>query len=272
MAPRKGILPRSIKERYHQSRHPEPGPPPEPAHLTPDARRPEPEPRLEPATAPPEPEPPPEPRPPSPPRHLAHRALALAGLVGAILACAAIGIVLGSVVSSAGDDDRPQVHTRTLRTQPPPVRTTRGIATPQAPIELEPGGAYDPLGDGTEHADVVPLAIDGDPASAWSSEDYQALNKPGVGFYVNPERPASPTRATIRTPTPGFSAQILGSGARTAPQRIEDWTELGRVATVRRVKGVALDPRGRTYRHVLLWITSLPPSGGAVRISELTLH
>ena len=38
------------------------------------------------------------------------------------------------------------------------------------------------------------------------------------------------------------------------------------------VKTVKLDASGRVYRHVLLWITSLAPKGGAVEVSELSLR
>ena len=64
------------------------------------------------------------------------------------------------------------------------------------------GAAFDPLGDGDEHSDIVPLALDGDPSTAWSSEDYRALNKAGVGFVVDAKRPVSPTRLTLKIPRP----------------------------------------------------------------------
>ena len=73
------------------------------------------------------------------------------------------------------------------------------------------GAAFDPLGDGDEHSDIVPLALDGDPSTAWSSEDYRALNKAGLGFVVDAKRPVSPTRLTLKIPTPGFALAVYGA-------------------------------------------------------------
>ena len=79
------------------------------------------------------------------------------------------------------------------------------------------GAAFDPLGDGDEHSDIVPLALDRDPSTAWSSEDYRALNKAGVGFVVDAKRPVSPTRLTLKIPTPGFALRRTRRGRRPLP-------------------------------------------------------
>jgi hypothetical protein len=210
-----------------------------------------------------------------------------AGLVGAILAVGAVGIVVGSVVSTAGDTDTSATTARAYARTAGPAQPPTSAPAPTAPatsapvdgpavaakrIALTAGGAYDPLGDGSEHADLVPLATDGNPSTAWSSEDYQALNKAGVGLYVNPKHAVSPTRLTVTTPTPGFSAQVYGAAGAATPKALSGWTKLATVKNVKRVKAVKLDASGRAYRHVLLWITSLPPKGGAVEVSELSLR
>ena len=287
MSPPRGILPRSVRERYHRSRHERDGE--EGTPETVEQTLPPPEPQT-----PPEPEPEPEPQsvatpapPGGAPRHLGRRKIGTAGLVGAILAVGAVGIVVGSVVSTAGDTDTSattaRAHARTAAPARPPTSapaptapaTSTPVDTPAVAakrIPLTAGGSYDPLGDGSEHADLVPLATDGDPSTAWSSEDYQALNKAGVGLYVNPKHAVSPTRLTITTPTPGFSAQVYGADGAAAPKALSGWTKLATVKNVKRVKAVKLDAAGRAYRHVLLWITSLPPKGGAVEVSELSLR
>jgi hypothetical protein len=281
VTPPRGILPRSVRERYHRSRQEREG----------DGGAPE---AVEQTLPPPEPEPEPEPQsvatpaPPSgAPRHLGRRMIGTAGLVGAILAVGAVGIVVGSVVSTAGDTDTSattaRAHARTAAPARPPTSapaptapaTSTPVDTPAVAAKRNPltaGGSYDPLGDGSEHADLVPLATDGDPSTAWSSEDYQALNKAGVGLYVNPKHAVSPTRLTITTPTPGFSAQVYGADGAAAPKALSGWTKLATVKNVKRVKAVKLDATARAYRHVLLWITSLPPEGGAVEVSELSLR
>lgn len=56
-------------------------------------------------------------------------------------------------------------------------------------IEVQSASDFDPQGDGTEHSDEVNLAIDGDPSTAWTTEDYQdplsALGKDGVGLVLD---------------------------------------------------------------------------------------
>ena len=295
MTPPRGILPRSVRERYHRSRQERAGEEDAPEAVEQSVPPPEPQTPPEPQSAPPPvPEPVPEPQSPAPPephsgaqRHLGRRMIGTAGLVGAILAVGAVGIVVGSVVSTAGDTDTSattaRAHARTAApAQPPtsaPAPTAPATSTPvdrpavaAKRIALTAGGSYAPLGDGSEHADLVALATDGNPSTAWSSEDYQALNKAGVGFYVDPERSVSPARLTLKTPTPGFAIEVYGAKGTRAPHSLDGWTRLGVKATVKRNTRVALDAARNRYRHLLLWITSLPPSGGAVKVSEVRLR
>jgi hypothetical protein len=200
-----------------------------------------------------------------------------------VLVCAVVGVVLGSVVSSAGDDDPATTATKPPRAAAPSATTipeatgassagtAAGAATGQV-VDLQPGGAFDPLGDGSEHAVEVPLTIDGDVSTAWSTEDYEALNKAGVGVYVDAKAGTVPARLTVRTTTPGFAAAVYGSDRATAPPTLDGGTKLGERAGVKRTQGIRLDAGGRPYRHVLLWITALPPEGGAVKVAELQLR
>jgi hypothetical protein len=298
MAPRTGILPRSVRERYHRSRRPSTNghptgsslslphlhtattdldppvevPQPAPAPAPPGPQIPDPEPVPPPKPIPP-PAPIPEPEPEPPPaarRPIGRRLVGLAALLAAILACAALGLVIGSVVSSAGDKD-PGTTTATpkpARPAPAPRPSTRGKLVPLAATS-----DYDPAGDGTEHTDLLPLATDGDPSTSWSTEDYHSsLGKAGVGMYVDPRDPAPPTRLTIKTPTPGFAVEIYGSARRRVPGTLEGWTKLGSSAHVKRTQGIPLDAAGHRFRHVLVWITALPPEGGAVKLSEVLLR
>jgi eukaryotic-like serine/threonine-protein kinase len=213
-----------------------------------------------------------EPRPePEPRRSIGRRTVALAALVAAIVACAAVGIVLGSVVSSTGDRDAPST-TAAVRTQlrPKPAPDVRPAHSRS--IRLVAGAAFDPLGDGDEHSDIVPLALDRDPSTAWSSEDYRALNKAGVGFVVDAKRPVSPTRLTLKIPTPGFALAVYGARRTRTPRSLDGWTKLGAKAGVKRNTSVALDAEGDRYRHLLLWVTSLPPGGGPVKVAEVRLR
>ena len=113
-------------------------------------------------------------------------------------------------------------------------------------ITIDEATDYDPQGDGEEIGSKVGLAVDGDPSgTAWETEHYDsdvfAGTKtgpdPGVGLYVTTSAPAKPTTMIVRTPTPGWDAQIFA--AASGPP--EDLTGLERTGRHRRRR---LPPRG----------------------------
>ncbi len=76
---------------------------------------------------------------------------------------------------------------------------------------------YDPLGDDRERPDLLPLATDGDPSTAWYTENYQDTPelgnlKEGVGLALTLPAPAVATEMVIDSPTPG--SPLPGAGAR----------------------------------------------------------
>lgn len=134
---------------------------------------------------------------------------------------------------------------------------------------------YDPEGDAAEHADETAFAVDKDPSTFWSTETYEAndLQKAGVGLTVDVSPGAVLRRMVVRSPTPGFTAEVYIT-AGDVPRSIDDpaWR---RVAPPTRFGGrqaVDLDSAGQEARHVLLWITQLPPGGDSVEISEIALY
>jgi eukaryotic-like serine/threonine-protein kinase len=80
-----------------------------------------------------------------------------------------------------------------------------------APVAVSGVSAYDPDGDKTEHDLEAPNATDGKFATFWSTEDYhsslQAVKK-GVGLVLDARSPVTLSRITLRTDTPGFTAEI----------------------------------------------------------------
>lgn len=136
---------------------------------------------------------------------------------------------------------------------------------------------YDPPtsgGDGEEHSGETNWAIDNNPSTYWSTERYQSaeLPKDGVGIAVDLSPGAVLKRMILTTPTPGFAADVYVSDAETLPRALEDpsWRKVGTAAEVARRATIDLDTAGQRSRHVLVWITSLPP-GGQVQISEIQL-
>jgi len=92
---------------------------------------------------------------------------------------------------------------------------------------------YDPEGDGEEVGSKVGLAIDGDPSgTAWETEHYESDTfagtktgpDPGVGIYVTTTSPARPSKMVVRSPTPGWDAQVFAA-ASGPPSELTGWGE-----------------------------------------------
>ncbi len=122
---------------------------------------------------------------------------------------------------------------------------------------------YDPQGDEEEVGSKVELAADGDPTgTAWETEHYDSADfggtktgpDPGVGVYVSTTSPATPRRMIVRTPTPGWDAQIYAAPA-GPPSELSGWDEpVGEVSDAGETQEIALGvPQPSTY--FLLWFT-----------------
>ena len=92
---------------------------------------------------------------------------------------------------------------------------------------------YDPQGDGHEVGSKVELAVDGDPTgTAWETEHYESDTfagtktgpDPGVGIYVTTSASAKPTQMIVRTPTPGWDAQVFATDS-GPPEDLSEWGE-----------------------------------------------
>ncbi len=109
----------------------------------------------------------------------------------AFLSLAALLVGLAAAGLGIGDDaGAPFRLPAALGTTPPPARA----APPPAPSPVDDGtplpaeiAVYDPLGDGIEEDSLAPLAVDGDPATAWHTETYSrplTEIKAGVGVVL----------------------------------------------------------------------------------------
>ena len=127
---------------------------------------------------------------------------------------------------------------------------------------------FDPSGDESEHPEDVPLAYDGDPGTAWTTEGYNAslelLGKPGVGLVFD----LGDTRTVS-------SVEITGSAGalelKTSDEEGSDEGGYDAVGAASDVDGrVEIEADGAEGRYWLVWITSLPGgSGGSATISEV---
>ena len=135
---------------------------------------------------------------------------------------------------------------------------------------------YDPLGDDQEHHSQVPLVVDRDRGTVWTTEGYrsglQGANKAGVGIYLDAKPSVEAVRMEIQTAAPGWKADIYGAPDGAVPDSIDDgWTRLGGGTVKSDRQRFKLDSHGEGYRYYLVWITSLPPDAQRVEISELFL-
>jgi eukaryotic-like serine/threonine-protein kinase len=149
------------------------------------------------------------------------------------------------------------------------------------PIELTDAQAFDPDGDppGEEHNDQVALAIDNNPDTTWTTEDYQgspvvedAVGKPGVGLIVDTGKPVTARTMTIRSDTGGWSLDVYGA-ASGPPATLGGWgAPIGSEDDVSTDQDVQLD-MSNPSRYYLIWITTLASgdSGYNVAIGDVQL-
>jgi eukaryotic-like serine/threonine-protein kinase len=144
-----------------------------------------------------------------------------------------------------------------------------GDKTAGKAIKITSATDYDPEGDGEENPGTVELAVDGNPTgTAWSTEHYDTDTfagtktgpDPGVGLYVTTKSPASPTKMTILTPTPGWDAEIFAASSGPPEEFTSEWGEpVGEVANANGDEEVALSV-GSPSKYFLIWFNKASPS------------
>ena len=155
-------------------------------------------------------------------------------------------------------------------------KTAGGASMTEIGLRSDAAHDYDPLGDGTEHANQTAFAIDGNPATVWTTESYTTgdLQKDGVGLVLDASPGAVFRQLRVRTPTPGFAASVYVAPGDKLPRTVPDpgWSEVASAPSVAGKQTLDLDTAGQRSRYVLLWITKLPPGADKVEISELSLY
>jgi eukaryotic-like serine/threonine-protein kinase len=146
-----------------------------------------------------------------------------------------------------------------------PERPTAG-----EPVSIASGSIFDPGGDGApENDDEVPLTFDADPATAWSTLQYQGSPqfgnlKDGVGIVYDLGSEQELAGATLTTPLPGAAVEVR---AADGPEgALENWPVLAQ-ATLEESTELTFDEAVST-RYVLVWVTELVPREDAF-VAEL---
>jgi hypothetical protein len=137
-----------------------------------------------------------------------------------------------------------------------------GAAAILKPVSDTTFNAYKP-GDSEDGA-KAPAAIDGNPATAWSTQWYGSANlgglKPGTGLLLDMGKPVSLSQVEVLFGPGGTNADIyLGNTATVSQDSFGTYTK---VATGTHVSGdykYSVTSKA-TGRYVLIWLTSLPPA------------
>ncbi len=141
------------------------------------------------------------------------------------------------------------------------------------PLEIQQADDFDPApGDGVEHPEEIPAAVDGDPSTSWSTESYSTPledQKAGVGVVLDLGSPRTVSAAQVTTPTPGFTFE-LRAGAERADS-LDGYEVFVPATTAQETTSVQLEEPAEG-RYWLLWITSLPGGeAGNAMVSEVEL-
>lgn len=143
-----------------------------------------------------------------------------------------------------------------------------GPSPSDAPLRGVTATAFDPPpGDGTEHDDEAALAVDKDPASAWTTSGYDqnfgpAGLKPGVGLVLDLGS-SQTVRSVEVTVTGGATTLQLLAAGETAPATSEG---LEVVAEGKGDATVTLTPDEPVdSRYLVVWLTSVPQVDGSFR-------
>jgi len=136
--------------------------------------------------------------------------------------------------------------------------------------------SYDPLGDGSEHEDTARDAVDGDEATAWTTEGYTTADlggaKEAVGLVVELRDEAAIGAIRIGTELPGWRFELY---AGDSPEGLESGDPLvaGGETSFRADDETALEIEPADGRYLLIWITELVSADGyRALVNEVEIH
>lgn len=166
------------------------------------------------------------------------------------LAATALGLWLGRLevggplgIRAAEDPEPPG---------PPLAAATQTVA----PVSV---ATFDPFGDLAENDSTAPLALDGDEATAWRSENYfdGTLNKDGVGLLFDLGDGRDVVGFDLSTPHPGYRFHVVvGDDPNTL---LDDLG--GSFSAEDQMRGELVG----SGRYVLIWIVSVVDAGDGNR-------
>ncbi|RBY88813.1 hypothetical protein [Blastococcus sp. TF02A-26] len=177
-------------------------------------------------------------------------------------------------VADSDDDAGPSGRPSSSAPQDPSAGETPAPAG-DTPAVITGGTLYNPQDSDPENEGDVPLTLDGDPGTAWSTVDYQgsadfAGLKDGVGIVYDLGSDQALAAVTVTTNTPGVTMEARIGGSPTGD--IAEWQVVA-TGTVAGTTDLAFD-EPVTTRYLLVWVTSLAqgPDGFSADIAEVAVR
>lgn len=147
------------------------------------------------------------------------------------------------------------------------IRPAQPAPRPQ-PVQIQEAIPHDPPpGDGWEHDEEAPNAIDGSEDTAWRTEGYESADlgglKPGVGLILDLGEPVAVGAVAVRTPTPGWTFQLRPSG--DGAEFGEPLPDTDGRSSHEASPTTTIDLDRPRARYLLVWITELVEVEGRYR-------
>ena len=150
-----------------------------------------------------------------------------------------------------------------------------GGAGPLVPVAVT---AFDPQGDGAEHSDAAPLAVDGDASTSWTTDRYRSAAfgglKTGVGLVLDLGAARDVAGVTVALRASGVDLELRSAGtAGSPPAALDGWSVVAS-STGNRDTAELVPPAPVTTRYLLVWVTHLPavPGGFQAALAEITVQ
>lgn len=163
----------------------------------------------------------------------------------------------------------------TSRSSSPPAggggATGTASAAP-AVVPISSAQLFHPGGSAGDHPSEVPLAVDGKPGTAWTTQTYATAAfgglRPGVGLLLDLGAAHRVREVRISLAVPGDTLAVYAGD--TPDAALLDTTPLGQVAQAP-ASTVVTASTPVTARYVVVWITELPTSPHQGAVSEVSV-
>ncbi|MBO0680018.1 protein kinase family protein [Mycolicibacterium sp. S2-37] len=160
---------------------------------------------------------------------------------------------------------------------PPPPRETVKAGAADAPVKPVKAEAFSPDGRPDNPEDAARV-IDGDPASAWSTDNYFDAEpfpafKEGLGLMLQLPAPTTLGSVTVDLGSTGTVLQVRTAPG-SAPGKLADTEEISAPTPVNPGRNTIALTSNKPVSNVLVWVSKLGNTNGKnqIGISEITLH